>query len=142
MTSDALAPKPVVYACSGCSDTGELSDRIARRLTQEGVAQMSCLAGIGGRVKHLVAVAQNAKRILVIDGCPINCARKTLELAGVRRFEHLGLHGLGFHKGTCPVTEECVAAGAAAARERLGPTPGQAQSSSVILNDAAVEAHA
>ena len=46
------AKKPViVYACSGCSDAGELADRIARRLTREGVAEMSCLAGIGGRVK-------------------------------------------------------------------------------------------
>ena len=26
-------PKTVVYACSGCSDAGELADRIARRLT-------------------------------------------------------------------------------------------------------------
>ena len=41
----------VVYACSGCSDAGELADRIARRLTREGAAEMSCLAGIGGRVK-------------------------------------------------------------------------------------------
>lgn len=80
---------------------------------------MSCLAGVGGRVKHLLAVAQKAERILVIDGCPINCARKTLELAGVRQFEHLGLHKLGFHKGACPVTEERIAAGADAARKQI-----------------------
>ena len=45
----------VVYACSGCSDAGELADRIARQFTREGAAEMSCLAGIGGRVKSLVA---------------------------------------------------------------------------------------
>ncbi len=67
---------------------------------------MSCLAGVGGRVKHLVAVAEKAERILVIDGCPINCARQTLELAGVRRFEHLALHDLGLRKRDCPVTDE------------------------------------
>lgn len=113
-------PAAVIYACSGCSDAGELADRIARRLTQEGCGQMSCLAGIGGRVKHLVAVAEKAERILVIDGCPINCARKTLELAGIREFEHLELHELGLRKGACPVNEKNIACGVDAARRRLG----------------------
>ena len=121
MSADPKAnPPPVIYACSGCSDAGELADRIARRLTQEGVGRMSCLAGIGGRVKHLVAVAEKAERILVIDGCPINCARKTLELAGLRQFEHLGLDELGLRKGACPVSEENIACGVDAARHLLG----------------------
>ena len=113
---------PVIYACSGCSDAGELADRIARRLTQEADGQMSCLAGVAGRVKHLVAVAEKAERILVIDGCPINCARRTLELAGIRRFEHLGLHDLGIRKGECEVSEENIASGVEAARRQLGQT--------------------
>jgi uncharacterized metal-binding protein len=75
-------PGTVVYACSGCSDAGELADRIARRLSREGAAEMSCLAGIGGRVKPLVNKAASAGRILAIDGCPLNCTRHTLELAG------------------------------------------------------------
>lgn len=116
--------RTVIYACSGCSDAGELADRIARRLTQEGVGQMSCLAGIGGRVKHLVVVAEQAERILVIDGCPINCARQTLEFAGVRRFEPLALHELGLRKGACPVTEENIARGVEAARRKLAGIPG------------------
>jgi uncharacterized metal-binding protein len=120
--AEETVSKPIIYACSGCSDAGELADRIARRLNKEGVGQMSCLAGVGGRVKHLVAVAERADRILVIDGCLINCARKTLELAGVRKFEHLALQELGFRKGSCPVTEANIAAGAAAAKELLAET--------------------
>ena len=34
-------PKPIVYACSGCSDAGELADRIARQLARKGVGEMS-----------------------------------------------------------------------------------------------------
>ena len=121
--SEVSEPKPIIYACSGCSDAGELADRIARQLMQEGVGQMSCLAGIGGRVKHLVAVAEKAERILVIDGCPINCARKTLELAGVKYFEHLALQGLGLYKGSCPVTEDNISKGVEAARQQLAEVP-------------------
>ncbi|HAO77423.1 MAG TPA: zinc-binding protein [Verrucomicrobia subdivision 3 bacterium] len=112
-------PATVVYACSGCSDAGELADRIARRLTREGAAEMSCLAGIGGRVKSLVAKAENAERILAIDGCPLNCTRHTLELAGFKNFEHLELHRLGFKKNSCPVTEDKISVGMSAARKIL-----------------------
>jgi len=109
--------KTIVYACSGCSDAGEIADSVARRLTREGAAQMSCLAGIGGRVKSLVMKAENAEHILVVDGCPLNCAAHTLKLAGFKKFDHLELHKIGIRKGSCPVTEERIAAGVAAAKE-------------------------
>ena len=109
----------VVYACSGCSDAGELADRIARQLTREGAAEMSCLAGIGGRVKPLVNKAAAAEHILAIDGCPLNCTRHTLELAGFKDFGHLELHALGFRKNSCPVTDDRIAVGVNAARKIL-----------------------
>lgn len=115
--------KPLVYACSGCSDAGELADRIARNLTREGVAEMGCLAGIGGRVKPLVNKAAAAERILAIDGCPLNCARHTLELAGFTRFDHLELHTLGLKKHSCPATPENIATGTAAAKVVLSLEP-------------------
>ena len=116
-------PATVVYACSGCSDAGELADRIARQLSREGVARMSCLAGIGGRVKSLVTTAEKAEHILVVDGCPLNCARHTLRLAGFQNFDHLELHKIGVQKGSCPVTEERIAAGVHAAKEILASEP-------------------
>lgn len=119
--NDASSPKiskstVTVYACSGCSDAGELADRVARQLTREGVAQMSCLAGIGGRVKSLMTKAQSAERILVIDGCPLSCAKHTFELAGFQAFEHLGLQEIGLRKNSCPVNEENISKGVAAAK--------------------------
>jgi uncharacterized metal-binding protein len=112
-------PATVVYACSGCSDAGELADRIARQLSREGVARMSCLAGIGGRVKSLVSTAEKAGRILVVDGCPLNCARHTLRLAGFQNIDHLELQKIGIRKGSCPVTEERISAGIEAAKSIL-----------------------
>ncbi len=121
-------PATVVYACSGCSDAGEIADRVARQLTRDGAAQMSCLAGIGGRVKSLLSKAENAERILVVDGCPLNCARHTLELAGFKKIDHLELHKLGIRKGSAPLTDERIASGVASAKQilagetRLGPS--------------------
>jgi uncharacterized metal-binding protein len=108
--SDCLcscAPK-LIFPCSGSSDTGEIADRAARRLTKEGAGKMSCLSGIGGRVSGIMASTKSASRILVIDGCPMNCASKTLEQAGFKEFEHLRLADLGLEKGKSPVSDERI----------------------------------
>jgi uncharacterized metal-binding protein len=102
--------KPIlIYACSGCSDAGELADRTARALAQSKHGEMSCLAGIGGRVKPLMMKARQAAHIIAIDGCPLNCAKHTLAQAGFETVHHLELHRVGIRKGNCPPTEERLA---------------------------------
>jgi len=99
----------VIFACSGAADVGKIADLSARKLSEDGVGKMSCLAGVGGRVKPLMEIAKGAQAILAIDGCPLHCARNTLEQAGFKKFEHLCLADIGMVKGKTPVTEEAVA---------------------------------
>jgi uncharacterized metal-binding protein len=101
------APK-LIFACSGAADVGQIADLAARRLTADGVGKMFCLAGIGGRVSGIMATTESAAAILAIDGCPLDCARKTLEQAGFQQFEHLRLTDLGMEKGKTPAMEEQV----------------------------------
>ncbi len=42
--------------------------------------------------------------MLAIDGCAQECARKTLEQAGFKGFEHLKLAEMGYKKGETPLT--------------------------------------
>ena len=97
------APK-LVFPCSGASDVGGLSDRAARQMTLDQTGKMYCLAGIGGRVEGILANTKAAARVLVIDGCEQECARKTMELAGFKGFEHLKLADMGYKKGETPLT--------------------------------------
>ena len=97
------APK-LVFPCSGASDVGGLTDRAARQMTLDGTGKMYCLAGIGGRVEEILANTKAAAKVLVIDGCKEECARKTMELAGFKRFQHLKLADMGFEKGETRVT--------------------------------------
>ena len=113
------AAKPI-YACSGAADVGEIADHAARKLTADGVGKMSCLAGIGGRIPNLLEIARGAQVILAIDGCPMHCARNTLEKAGFTKFEHVCLADLGMAKGKTPATAEAVAQVASAGKKRLG----------------------
>jgi len=93
------APK-LIFPCSGASDVGGLSDRAARQMTLDLAGKMYCLAGIGGRVEGIMANTKAAAKMLVIDGCKEECARKTMELAGFSGFAHLQLErDLSFEKG-------------------------------------------
>ncbi len=116
--SCSAAPK-LVFACSGGADVGALADRVARKLMADGVAKMFCLAGIGGRVGGIVKTTEAASAIVAIDGCPLNCARKTLEEAGFGGFAHVQLADLGFKKGESPVTEDRIATAAMAVAPRF-----------------------
>ena len=116
--SCSAAPK-LIFACSGAADVGHVADLAARKLTAEGAGKMFCLAGIGGRVSGIVESTKAAAAVLAIDGCPLDCARKTLEEAGFTQFEHLRLSDLGMEKGKTPATAENVDKAAANGLTRL-----------------------
>ncbi len=109
----------LIFACSGAADVGKIADLSARKLTEDGVGKMFCLAGVGGRVKPIMEATQAAKMILAIDGCPLNCARNTLEQAGFKDFEHICLADIGMEKGKTPATEEAVAKVASQGKAKL-----------------------
>ena len=95
----------MIFACSGAADVGAVADQAARKLTKDGAGKMYCLAGIGGRVDGIMATTRSASRILAIDGCPLNCAKNSLEHAGFKQYEHLQLADLGMEKGKTPTTD-------------------------------------
>ena len=109
----------LIFPCSGGSDVGALSDLAARQMTRDGTGKMYCLAGIGGQIPGILSTTQSASRILAIDGCPMNCAKKILERAGFTAFEHICLSDAGFQKGASPSTPENVAKVAASGTSAL-----------------------
>ena len=106
---ECSAAPTLIFACSGAADVGEISDRAARRLAAAGAGKMFCLAGVGGQVSGIVESTRAAARILAIDGCPLDCARSTLEVAEIPNFTHLRVTDLGMKKGETAVTPEAVA---------------------------------
>ncbi len=113
------AAPTLIFACSGAADVGAISDRAARKLTAEGVGKVYCLAGIGGRVPGIIKTTQAAKKILAIDGCPLDCTKLSLEEAGISEFEHMKVTDLGLEKGKSPITDENIAAVVQAALIKL-----------------------
>jgi uncharacterized metal-binding protein len=99
----------LVFACSGSADVGKICDLAARKLSEGGVGKMFCLAGVGGRVKTIMDGTKAAQTMLVLDGCPLQCGRNTMQQAGFKKFEYLCLSDLGMEKGKTAVTDDVVA---------------------------------
>ena len=89
---------PLVYSCSGCSSAAQAANYIALKLDREGDAEMSCIAGVGGNVQHLVNIARSGRPIIAIDGCPLACALHCLAERGLSADLHLLLHEQGVKK--------------------------------------------
>jgi uncharacterized metal-binding protein len=68
---------------------------------------MTCLAGIGAGLSGYIQSAKGADENITIDGCPVACAKKTLERIGVTPSSYI-LTDLGLVKGKTPVTEKIV----------------------------------
>ena len=73
---------PLVYSCSGCSSAAQLANHVAVRLDREQLAEMSCIAGVGGDVESLVKTAAAGRPIVALDGCPLQCVKHCLERHG------------------------------------------------------------
>ncbi|MFP4459018.1 MAG: putative zinc-binding protein [Candidatus Zixiibacteriota bacterium] len=69
---------------------------------------MYCLAGIGGRVKHILETTETAKIIFAIDGCSNKCAKKSLEKAGFNYIKDFALTDIGFAKDKTDVNNENI----------------------------------
>jgi uncharacterized metal-binding protein len=88
----------MILSCCGGSNVGQLSNRAAVELTQEGFGKMFCLAGIGGHISGLVQSAKDVQQIIVIDGCDIGCSKAILENADVSFKNYVVLTELGIGK--------------------------------------------
>ena len=91
-------PAVLLYSCSGSSNVAQLANHIAVRLDRLGIAEMSCIAGVGGDVRALVKKATAGRPVLAIDGCPLTCCEQVLAAKGVEPVRHVRLHELGLKK--------------------------------------------
>lgn len=75
-----------------------MANHLALRLDRDGLAEMSCIAGVGGGVLGLVSVARSGRPILALDGCVLACAKACLYRAGVDPTTHVMLNEFGVKK--------------------------------------------
>ena len=88
----------LIFPCSSGSNVGQLANETAKRLSSQGIGGMSCLAGIGGHISGFAETIREVKKVVAIDGCPVHCARKTLEHAECPVTVYVVLSDVGIRK--------------------------------------------
>lgn len=88
-------PKNALFVCFGCmSNVGTLTGVAgleAVKRSEPGKAGIFCLAGLATDAKTVIEKTEAAQRIVTVDGCPLNCARKLVERSGYTPDETLML---------------------------------------------------
>ncbi len=88
----------MILACSGASNVGQLANRAAVELTQEGFGKFFCLAGVGGHLSGFVQPTRDVPAKVVIDGCSVGCARAILAHMEIPLENYLIVTELGIGK--------------------------------------------
>src|SRR3989304_6286830 len=88
----------LIFCCAGSSNVGQIANQAAVRLAQEGIGRYFCLAGIGCHVSGMIESTKAGKMLIAIDGCPVGCAKKTLEHTGFKIDEYVQVTELGIEK--------------------------------------------
>lgn len=88
----------LIFPCSGGSNVGQIANQAGVKLTQDGMGRFFCLAGIGGHVSGMIESTKAGKVLVAIDGCPVACAKKTLEHAGFNIDEYVEITSMGIEK--------------------------------------------
>ncbi len=98
MAQDNYNNLPLVYSCSGCSNIAQLANQVAVELDREKLAEMSCIAGVGGGVKPLVKKAKSGRKIIALDGCHLHCVKSCLAQHDIESSLHYTLTDQGIKK--------------------------------------------
>lgn len=75
-----------------------MANHVALQLDRRGVAEMSCIAGLGGDVPSLLKTARSGRPIIALDGCPLQCVRNTLARHDLQPMRHFQFHEHGVKK--------------------------------------------
>ena len=87
-----------MYACSGGANVAEVADKAARELMFAGEGAMFCLAGLGADIPGMIQTARGADVNLIIDGCAMDCAKKTFDRHEITNTRQITVTDLGIEK--------------------------------------------
>ncbi|MDH7509518.1 MAG: putative zinc-binding protein [Methanolinea sp.] len=91
--------KRIIFPCAGQANTGQITNLAAIQLTEEGYGSIACASLLAIGSEGLVTSAKKVDEVVVLDGCPMECARKIAESQGVPIGQHLVMTELGITKG-------------------------------------------
>jgi uncharacterized metal-binding protein len=88
----------LIFTCAGAAYCGQLANRSGVQAMTEGLGKLFCLAAVSAQRGGKMPRARQASKRIAIDGCDEDCAKRTLELAGLTVDAHVRITDLGIEK--------------------------------------------
>jgi len=67
----------IILSCDGASSVGQVGHEVSVKLTKEVEgARMCCITAVGAGSNVHVDIARKSRRLIMINGCPLQCASK------------------------------------------------------------------
>ena len=104
--------KPLVFACSGCSNFATMANDIALTLDSDGIAEMSCVSWLMVANEAQIQARLAGREVILIEGCTDSCSRYCLTQNGVNIAAYFNIAELGFtarRAGDCSLQENSIA---------------------------------
>jgi len=75
----------IIFTCSGAASVGKIGHEVGVLLTNAGqTARLCCTTAVAAGSEMHLNIGHRAKKVIVIDGCPMKCATKVIEKAGIK----------------------------------------------------------
>ncbi len=88
----------MIFPCAGACNVGQLANDVSKDLSSRSIGKMACIAAVGAGGLMAIDAAKKTKMLLVVDGCPVGCARKILEKNGLKVTAQVLITDIGMRK--------------------------------------------
>ncbi|EHR78752.1 zinc-binding protein [Thermococcus litoralis DSM 5473] len=112
----------IIFTCSGAASVGKIGHEVGVLLTNAGQnARLCCTTAVAAGSEMHLDIGKRARRVIVIDGCPMKCATKVIEKAGIKIDHSFTVTDFGIAKQpTLDISDEDVLKVALAIAEKVG----------------------
>jgi uncharacterized metal-binding protein len=91
------AAPTLIASCSGRSNVGQIANQVMVEVDKAGAAKSFCISGVGAGLSGFVESAK-AARLVLVDGCPMQCGKKVLEKYQVEPYRYFVVTEMGIKK--------------------------------------------
>ncbi|MDV3103517.1 putative zinc-binding protein [Thermococcus waiotapuensis] len=112
----------IIFTCSGAASVGKIGHEVGVLLTKAGQeARLCCTTAVAAGSEMHLDIGKRARRVIVIDGCPMKCATKVMEKAGIKVDYSFTVTDFGIAKqSTLDINDEDVLKVALEIAEKVG----------------------
>jgi len=87
-----------ILPCQGSSNTGVMTSKVMLEKVDGNKYKTVCALGLPLGIEGIIKNGKKNEKFVALNGCPIKCASKALESAGIVNYEEINVTELGIQK--------------------------------------------